>query len=48
MYGPTISDPWYIAGVMNKSSLCPRLCAGMLTCCFRLKAASVFNGVCES
>ena len=46
MYGPAISDPWYVAGVMIMSSVCPRLCVGMLTCCFRLKASSMLSRVC--
>ena len=48
MYGPAISDPWYVAGVMIRSKVCPRLCIGMLTCCFKLKAAIVFSRVCAS
>ena len=48
MYGPAISYPWYVAGMMIMSSVCPRLCVGMLTCCFRLKAASLLSRVCAS
>ena len=48
MYGPAMSDPWYLAGVMIKSKVCPRLCVGMLICCFKLKAAIVFSRVCAS
>ena len=48
MYGPTISDPWYVAGVMIRSSVCPRLCVGMFTCCLRLKTSSVLSRVCAS
>ena len=45
-YGPAMSNPWYVAGVMIKSNVCPRLCVGMLTCCLKLKAAIVFRRVC--
>ena len=48
MYGPAISDPWYVVGVMIRSSVCPRLCVVMLKCCFKLKAAIVFRSVCAS
>ena len=43
-----MSDPWYVAGVMIRSNVHPRLCVGMLMCCFKLKAAIVFRSVCES
>ena len=36
-----MSDPWYVVGVMIRANACPRLCVGMLTCCFKLKAAIV-------
>ena len=48
MYGPAMSDPWYVADVMIRSNVCPRLCVGMLTYCFKLKAAIVFRRVCAS
>ena len=47
MYGPAMSDPWYVAGVVIRSKVCPRLCVGMLIC-FMLKAAIVFSRVCAS
>ena len=28
--------------------MCPRLCVGILTCCFRLKASSMLSRVCAS
>ena len=34
-YCPAMSDPLYVAGVMIKSNVYPRLCVGMLMCCFR-------------
>ena len=34
-------DPLYVAGVMIRSSVCPRLCVGMLTCCFKLNVVIV-------
>ena len=46
MYDLAISDHWYVACVMIMSSVCPRLCVGKLTCCFRLKAVSMFSRVC--
>ena len=48
MYDPAMSDPWYVAGVMIRSNVCPRLCVGMLTCCFKLKAGIVCRSVCAS
>ena len=47
-YGPVMNYPSYVAGVMIRSNVCPRMCVGMLMCCFKLNAAIVSRSVCLS
>ena len=43
-----MNDPWFVAGLIIRSNVCPRLCVEILTCCFKSKAAIVFRSVCAS